>query len=154
IQREGLRLALDALIPFAHWVTPPLDVRRFDTRFFLARVPPDQHPAHDETETTESAWMTAGDAIARAIRDEIVLPIPTWTTLREIEPFSSVDQVMAWASARRVVRGGPKVVEDAGKQMLVLPGDPLSPEPPADPPLRETRFVKTGGRWHAEPAGA
>src|SRR5262245_27046014 len=61
IQREGLRLALDAMIPFAHWVTPPLDVRRFDTRFFLTRVPPDQHPAHDETETTESAWMTAAE---------------------------------------------------------------------------------------------
>ena len=40
IEREKLRLALDALVPFAHWVTPPIDVRQFDTRFFLARVPP------------------------------------------------------------------------------------------------------------------
>ncbi len=62
---EGLRLALDAFVPFAHWVTPPIDVRQFDTRFFLTRVPPEQAPAHDDTETTESVWIAPADAIAR-----------------------------------------------------------------------------------------
>ncbi|HUU33175.1 MAG TPA: hypothetical protein VMW48_03875 [Vicinamibacterales bacterium] len=36
---EGLRAALDAVQPFAHWVTPEIEMRRFDTRFLLARVP-------------------------------------------------------------------------------------------------------------------
>src|SRR5690349_18603356 len=31
VEGEGLRLALEALISFAHWVTPPVDTRRFDT---------------------------------------------------------------------------------------------------------------------------
>ena len=44
VEGEGLRLALDALVPFARWVTPPDEVRRFDTWFFLARVPPDSVP--------------------------------------------------------------------------------------------------------------
>ena len=51
-KREHLRLALDSLVLFAHWVTPPIDTRQFDTRFFMSRVPPDQTPAHDEAETT------------------------------------------------------------------------------------------------------
>ena len=35
---HGLRLALDAVMPFAHWVTPPVEIRRFDTRFLMARA--------------------------------------------------------------------------------------------------------------------
>ena len=88
--REGLRLALDTLVLFAHWVTPPIDSRQFDTRFFMTRVPPHQTPAHDDTETTHSLWARPADAIAQAERGEIVLPPPTWSTLREIEPFESV----------------------------------------------------------------
>ncbi len=149
IERESLRLALDALVPFAHWVTPPVDVRRFDTRFFVTRVPPAQVPAHDETETTESAWMTAAGAIAKGRRDEIVLPVPTWTTLRELEPFRSVDEVLAWARTRPIVRREPRFLEQDGERLLVLPGDPLHPEGSADPP-RDTRFVHTNGRWRPE----
>ena len=68
IEREGLRLALDALVLFAHWVTPPVDTRQFDTRFFMTRVPPHQTPAHDDTETTHSLWVRPADAIAQAER--------------------------------------------------------------------------------------
>jgi 8-oxo-dGTP pyrophosphatase MutT (NUDIX family) len=149
IEREHARLALDALLPFAHWVTPPIDVRQFDTRFFITRVPPDQTPAHDETETTHSTWVAPADALAQAIRDEIVLPIPTWTTLRELEPFQTVDDALAWARRRPIVGRMPQLVERDGRRMLVLPGDPLHPEPAADPPV-ETRFVHVAGRWRAE----
>ena len=152
VEREGLRLALDALVPFAHWVTPPVDVRRFDTRFFVTRVPPEQTPAHDETETTHSVWIAAAAAIARCRRDEIMLPPPTWTTLREIERFGSVDETVAWARQRRIVRREPTFVEQAGQKLLLLPGDPLNPERPTDAPPAETRFVLTNGRWRAEAA--
>ena len=154
VEREGLRLALDALVPFAHWVTPPVDVRRFDTRFFVTRVPPEQTPAHDETETTHSVWITAADAIARCRRDEIMLPPPTWTTLREIEPFQSVGDTIAWARQRHIVRLEPRFLEHASQKLLLLPGDPLNPEPPTGTPPAETRFVLTSGRWRAEAARA
>jgi 8-oxo-dGTP pyrophosphatase MutT (NUDIX family) len=152
VGREGLRLALDALVPLAHWVTPPIDVRQFDTRFFVTRVPVHQAPAHDDTETTHSLWIAAAEAIARCRTDDIVLPPPTWTTLREIERFRTVDEVLEWARQRRIVRREPKFVEQAGAKLLLLPGDPLSPESPADPPPTETRFVLTNGRWRAEAA--
>jgi 8-oxo-dGTP pyrophosphatase MutT (NUDIX family) len=149
IDREHVRLALDALLPFAHWVTPPIDVRQFDTRFFVARVPPDQTPAHDETETTDSTWVMPADALAQAIRDEIVLPLPTWTTLRELEPLRTVDDALAWTRRHHIVRRMPQLVERDGRRMLVLPGDPLHPEPAVDAPA-ETRFVHVAGRWRAE----
>ena len=72
---RGAVLAATPLVHFAHWVTPPSDTRRFDTRFFATRVPPHQTPAHDETETTHSAWVTAAGAIAKAQANEIVLPL-------------------------------------------------------------------------------
>jgi 8-oxo-dGTP pyrophosphatase MutT (NUDIX family) len=150
IEREQARLALDALVAFAHWVTPPVDTRQFDTRFFMTRVPPHQTPAHDDTETTHSLWVRPADAIAQSIKDEIVLPPPTWSTLRELQPFESVDDALAWARRRTVVRRMPKAIEQDGHRVLLLPGDPLHPDPPGDDPPVETRFVLIDGRWRAE----
>lgn len=152
IERERLRLALDALVLFAHWVTPPVDTRQFDTRFFMARVPPHQTPAHDDTETTHSLWVRPADAIAQSIKGEIVLPPPTWSTLRELEPFESVKDALAWARRRTVVRRMPKAIEQDGHRMLLLPGDPLHPDPAGDDPPVETRFVLVDRRWRAERA--
>jgi 8-oxo-dGTP pyrophosphatase MutT (NUDIX family) len=152
LERERLSLALDALVPFAHWVTPAIDTRRFDTRFFVARVPPGQMPAHDEKETIASGWMTARDALDRCRRDEIILPPPTWTTLRELEPFTSVEAAMTWARNRTIERREPKFLDDRGTKMLLLAGDPLNPERSVEPTPKETRFILTNGRWRAEAA--
>jgi 8-oxo-dGTP pyrophosphatase MutT (NUDIX family) len=150
VEREGLRLALDALILFAHWVTPPIDTRQFDTRFFMTRMPPDQTPVHDDTETTHSSWMTPADAMAQAGNRAIDLPPPTWTTLRELERFHAVDDALAWARGRRIVRRQPELLERSGVRMFVIPGDPLHPDPGGDDAPLETRFVRVDGVWRAE----
>jgi 8-oxo-dGTP pyrophosphatase MutT (NUDIX family) len=152
VERERLRLALDTLVLFSHWVTPPIDTRQFDTRFFMTRVPPHQTPAHDETETTHSIWVTPAGAIAHAIAGDIVLPPPTWTTLRELEPFTSVEDAMVWARPRRIVRRMPLAFEQDGRRFLLLPGDPLHPDPAGDEPPVETRFVLVEKRWRPERA--
>ena len=151
VEREGLRLALDALLLFAHWVTPPVDTRQFDTRFFLTRVPLHQVPAHDETETTHSSWLTPAGAIAQSLRGEIVLPPPTWTTLRELERYGSVDEALAGARRRRISRRQPKMLEENGRRMLVLPGDPRYPEATDFEQPAETCFVLGDRRWRPEP---
>jgi 8-oxo-dGTP pyrophosphatase MutT (NUDIX family) len=168
-EREDLRLALDALILFAHWVTPPIETRRYDTRFFVTRVPPEQIPVHDEAETTDSEWITARGALAAAERGEIVLPPPTWVTLRELEPFDSAGAALAWARRRAVRRREPSVQQRGDTPMLIMPGDPEHPNTPhghdgshgdddaslaTDRSSRdigvvnyETRFVWTDGQW-------
>jgi 8-oxo-dGTP pyrophosphatase MutT (NUDIX family) len=153
VESRGLLLSLDALVPLAHWVTPPIDVRQFDTRFFVVRVPPEQTPAHDEQETTHSIWIPPGRALREADEGAIVLPPPTWTTLRELEPFRSVDDVLAWARQRPVVRRQPLFLEHDGMRLLVLPGDPLHPDPPGAAPVPDARFVQIEGRWRARHPG-
>ena len=149
VEQEHLRLALDALVPFAHWVTPPIDVRQFDTWLFLTRVPPDQTPVHDDRETTQSVWITPSRAIRSAEEGAIVLPPPTWTTFRELERFRSVDDALAWARGRQITRRQPLLLEHDGMRMLVMPGDALHPDAPGQDLPPEVRFVQIDGRWRA-----
>jgi 8-oxo-dGTP pyrophosphatase MutT (NUDIX family) len=141
---EALRVALDALCLFSHWVTPPspIEGRRFDTRFFMTRVPAGQVPAHDNRETTDGMWVTPSQAIARAVQREIVLPPPTWITLRELEHHTTVDRALAWASARRVARREPAIIEEDGGRVLVMP-----PDGGPDPIQYERRFALRNGAW-------
>jgi 8-oxo-dGTP pyrophosphatase MutT (NUDIX family) len=143
-EHESLKVALDALLLFSHWVTPPspIEGKRFDTRFFMARVPAGQVPAHDDRETTDGVWVTPREAIARAIRREIVLPPPTWVTLRELERHATVDGALAWAAARRVARREPAIVDENGGRVLVMPLD----DGP-DPIRYERRFALRNGAW-------
>ncbi len=152
VVEERLRLALDALVYFAHWVTPPLDIRRFDTRFFITRVPPDQVPVHDNHEATESTWTRPAAAITGVAHGEFVLPPPTWATLRELEGFESVDAALQWAGSRRVYCREPRVFEQGAAKHITLPGDPSMPEP--EPVPYETRFILVNGHWTPEPRQA
>jgi 8-oxo-dGTP pyrophosphatase MutT (NUDIX family) len=150
VETERLRLALDQLVHYAHWVTPPIDIRRFDTRFFVTRVPQHQTPVHDDGEATDSMWIRPTEAIAAAGRGDIVLPPPTRASLRELDRFPSVEAALRWAQTRNIYRREPRVTTDAdGTRRMVLPGDPTLPEP--EPVAFETRFVLSDGRWSPEP---
>lgn len=144
----GLRVALDAVMPFAHWVTPEIEIRRYDTRFLIARVPEGQHALSDARETTALEWMRPGDATDRASRGEIMLPPPTWTTLRRLARFASVDEAWAWASRTPIARIQPGFFKDGATTVLTLPGDPAHPEPAGPEPFEATRFeLVDGGGW-------
>jgi 8-oxo-dGTP pyrophosphatase MutT (NUDIX family) len=147
--RERIDIAFDELAWFAHWVTPEIEIKRFDTRFFVAAVPEGQHPVHDAAETTEGSWMDPAVAVERCRRDEIALPPPTWTTLRTLATLSSVQEVMAWARTRRVVPVQPGFVQNEEVTMLTLPGDPTFPAIEGFETPAETRFILTDGRWRA-----
>ena len=147
IARERLRLALDALALFAHWVTPEVETRRFDTHFFLAVAPDEQQAAHDEHETTQGTWMTAQEAIERCRRGEIALPPPTWTTLRALSRCSSIEEAWRWAQAQQAPRVQPCFLERGdGTRLVLLPGDPLCPAVDGFE-AEETRFLLENGRW-------
>ena len=144
---HGLRLALDAVMPFAHWVTPPVEIRRYDTRFLLARAPEGQLASHDEGETTALEWLRPEEAVARGARGEILLPPPTWTTLKRLSRFTTVDQAWQWASTTPIVRIEPGFSRDGGVTTLMLPGDPTYPLPEGLEPLDDVRFELADGAW-------
>ncbi len=68
---RGLRLALDQLAYFSHWITQQGRPRRFDTRFFVAVAPGAQTPSHDRGETVENIWIRPADALERHRRGEL-----------------------------------------------------------------------------------
>lgn len=155
VERERLELSLEAVTWFAHWVTPEIEIKRFDTRFFLAAAPAGQHPVHDDSETTHSEWMDPDDAIERCRRDDIALPPPTWTTLKMLARFGSVDDAMTWARTTRVVRVQPGFIKNDDVTMLTLPGDPTYPAIEGFDTPEETRFILADGRWRpVRPAAA
>lgn len=147
LEEAGIALAVEALVPFARWRTPPMESRRFDTEFFVARMPPGQTPTPDMTETTGGDWFTPPDALERCRRRDIVLPPPTWTTLRELEPHATVDEVIRWARTRSLAVREPKLVAHADRTLLVLPGDPLNGDPWSEQSPAETRFELEDNRW-------
>jgi 8-oxo-dGTP pyrophosphatase MutT (NUDIX family) len=145
---ERWRLALDWLVLFAHWVTPDIEPRRFDAYFFLAVEPEAQDASHCGRETTIGAWMRPGEALTRCRHGEIALPPPTWTTLRQLETFATVEAAMAWARTCPVPRIQPKSVFQGTTRIITLPGDPSYPAVPGFSP-RETRFAIENNRWRA-----
>jgi 8-oxo-dGTP pyrophosphatase MutT (NUDIX family) len=146
-EREGLRIALDALAMFAHWVTPDVETRRFDTHFFFAVLPAAQIAAHDQHETTEGMWIDPGDAIERCRRGEIALPPPTWTTLRMLSRFATTEEAWRWAQSHRVPRVQPHAIERGdGTRVVMLPGDPGCAAVDGFE-AAEKRFLLENGRW-------
>jgi 8-oxo-dGTP pyrophosphatase MutT (NUDIX family) len=147
-EEANVYLTVSDLHPYAHWVTPEVETRRYDTRFFVARMPAGQHAKHDESETTALEWLSPQEAIARFERKLLLLPPPTWTSIRQLAKRSSVDDAIAWARSRPVVRVMPGFRKTDTEFMLMLPGDPLCPAIPGWEVPEETRFIlQDGARW-------
>ncbi len=125
-QLEGLRLAVDSMYYFAHWITPEGPSRRYDTRFFVARAPDAQVPIHDDREVIANLWIRPGDALAANRAGEFEMILPTVRTLIALERFDTADELMAHAAAIGQIPGVlPRIVEDEGGGVrIVLPGDP------------------------------
>ena len=77
LQAEGLRPDIEALVPFAHWVTPSDLSKRFDTHFFLAPAPGGHAATHDGHEAVDSIWISPGQALAEAESGQRTLLFPT-----------------------------------------------------------------------------
>ena len=147
-EEANVYLTVHDLDPFAHWVTPEVETRRYDTRFFVARMPAGQEAKHDEGETTALEWLAPNEAIARFERRELLLPPPTWTSIRQLAKRSSIDDVFAWARRQEIVRVMPGFRKTDSEFMLMLPGDPLVPALPGWETPEETRFIlQDGVRW-------
>ena len=146
IRAERLRLALDELAYFAHWVTPEIETRRFDTRFFIARAPDGQTPVHDEGETSHSEWLAPLAAIEQCRSGMISLPPPTWTTLSMLSRFGSIEEVLTWARTKPIPRVQPRFERRGDQTLLFYPGDPMYP-PVEGFDAAETRFVLENRRW-------
>ena len=124
LQKEGLRLATDRLVYFAHWITPEDQPLRFDTRFFAAPAPPGQVPSGDEYEMTDLRWLAPAEAVAASTRGEIMLRNPTVKNLLRFDGARTVTEALDQVRDRPVPTILPRIVVEAdGTRRALLPGD-------------------------------
>lgn len=119
LAHEDLRLACDALIPFAHWVTPTFMPKRFDTYFYVAATPAGQLGRHDGSESVDSVWINPVEAIADAKRWTIIFP--TRMQLVKLAKSKTAADAIARAKAEPVVTVEPIVVSRGSDQVLTIP---------------------------------
>jgi 8-oxo-dGTP pyrophosphatase MutT (NUDIX family) len=119
LARRDLVLRTDLLKPWARWITPDLEPRRFDTRFFAALVPAGQQTAEIRDEADRVAWLRPADVLAAAARREVFLMPPTAITLAELA--ACPDTAAVFAAERPVTPRQPRVILDDGQAWLCLP---------------------------------
>ncbi|MFL6130611.1 MAG: NUDIX hydrolase [Mycobacteriales bacterium] len=121
LTRRGLVLRADLLRPWAHWITPPQEPRRYDTRFLVAALPDGQSTRDVTSEADLVEWVRPADALAQVRRGERKVLPPTLVTLEEIAAYRSVAEVLA-AGERRVLDPiQPAVAVQGGEVTATLP---------------------------------
>jgi len=95
LARHDLFLTAGDVGYFAHWVTPEYVATRFDTRFFVARLPEGQATDPWEAEVDEAVWLTPGEALARWERQELRMIPPTVHSLQLLEPHRTFEAARA-----------------------------------------------------------
>jgi len=124
LRAEGLTLATDRLVYFAHWITPEESPVRFDTRFFAAEAPAGQEATLDGKEVIAVRWLGPREAIDAAARGEISLRNPTVKNLMLFEGAPSAAVALTRLAGRPVETIRPRVLDEAGGRRVLMPGDP------------------------------
>ena len=141
MRSEGLTLALDLMVPFAHWITPEPYSKRFDTHFFLIAAPVSQLGAHDGSESVEGFWITPRQALAEAEAATRTLVFATRMNLAKLARYATVAEAVAATRARPVVTVVPQVKRTPEGRFLLIPAE-------ADYGVTEV-FVEEGSRFGA-----
>ena len=136
-----------ALAPYARWITPKMESRRFDTRFYVALIPEGQSASHDGSETTSAVWLTPAGAIEDMHAGKIKLAPPTVRTLRWLAEFDDIASVVADALSRKPPLVRPQLVTGDAGWFLALPGDPEHPEDEPALPGATRMVMDSHGAW-------
>jgi 8-oxo-dGTP pyrophosphatase MutT (NUDIX family) len=136
IAAEHLRLAVDQLVYFGHWITPLGAPRRYDTRFFIARAPAAQVPLHDNVEAIAHKWVRPQAALAAHARGEFNMRTPTLKTLESFARFAAAGELIAAMRAPHEIPAMlPRIAQD-GRRLL-----------PGEAGYEEAATTESRGRW-------
>jgi len=127
LESAGLRMDTQRLAPWTRWITPvqpTVTNKRFDTRFFVAALPPDQHPIHDNIESVESVWLSPFDALTRYWAGDLPLAPPQIMTLVSLLSHACTTDVLNYARGQVPALILPEAFDEDGVRTLCYPGDP------------------------------
>ncbi len=123
LNAESLTLAEDLLVPFAHWITPVVYPKRYDTLFFLARAPDDQTGAHDGYESVDSLWISPARALADADAGKCKLEFATRRNLEKLARSTSTKDAINSATKSKVVRVLPTTTGEGESMRVSIPAE-------------------------------
>ncbi|MFW6039586.1 MAG: NUDIX hydrolase, partial [Gemmatimonadota bacterium] len=111
---------------FARWITPTRFSRRYDTRFFLARLPAARSGFVPELteEIAAHRWVTPREAVERFRTGRLPMLFPTRVTLQALSEFPSIDAVFDRYATAAVEPVTPRLLIRGDSIRPVLPGDP------------------------------
>lgn len=126
LQEEHLQLDLRQLVYWAHWITPSAVPKRFDTRFYLAALPPEQVAAVDAIEATDMIWMTPAALISATHDGAMTVSRPTLYNVMELDAsvrqHVSLSAILRAEAQRDVVPVLPKLLRGEPR-MIIMPWD-------------------------------
>ncbi len=120
LRAEGLLPLAGDVVYCAHWITPLAEPRRYDTRFFVARLPHGRVVAADAREMTDAIWETAANALERFRRGDLPMVFPTVKMLEAIAQYASVEAVLEAFRGKRVRTVLPRLVRTADGVGIVV----------------------------------
>jgi len=124
VRGEGLTLATDLMVPYAHWITPEGVPKRFDTHFLLIAAPVSQLGAHDGTESTEGLWIRPQQALREAEAGARTLVFATQMNLQKLARHATVADAIAAARTSTVITVTPQVERlPEGRRRLRIPAE-------------------------------
>lgn len=129
-EETGVELNPKDLTPWSRWITPNVPSmmkKRFDARFFIARMPIGQTAVHDGEEATDSAWLTARGALEAYCANEITLAPPQIMTLAALARHPDTAACISYAETHTTYCIQPGVLKDNGNRTLIYPGDAEHP---------------------------
>jgi 8-oxo-dGTP pyrophosphatase MutT (NUDIX family) len=118
---RGLALRSDLLRPFAHWITPPVEPRRYDTKFFAAALPVGQEARDVSGEADEASWLTPAGALAELSAGTRPMMPPTIHTLGQLQPFGDVAAALAGSPPEQLHPIMPTFEDTPDGKWAVLP---------------------------------
>lgn len=110
LAQRGLTLRSDLLLPWSRWITPEFEPRRFDTYFFVARLPVGQRTRDVSGEADRTLWISPADACA----GELTMLPPTLVTLGQVAACRDLAGVVAAAATRDAASPVTPRLEDSG----------------------------------------
>lgn len=120
LEERDLTLAAEGVVHVAHWVTPVVEPRRYDTHFFAAGLPEDRTVTADPREMTDAAWLTPAEALARFEHGELPMVFPTVKTLESLRGYDSVEHALGSLRSRPVPRILPRLVRTGRGVAIVV----------------------------------
>jgi 8-oxo-dGTP pyrophosphatase MutT (NUDIX family) len=119
--KENITFNLDNLIPFAHWITPKMMPKRFDTYFYLAEAPKDHIGKHDGKESVDSVWISPKQALDDCLAEKRTIIFPTKMNLEKLSKFNTVKEALEEVKKETVFTVEPKIEKNEDGVFLTIP---------------------------------